>query len=283
MVSAFLLSRPEPIVLVYHNITPAEYFTGLDDTFAELLALGRFELEELRHRVRLAIADSNFNAAELEAIGYEDVRVIPPVVDPYRLVRTEPDRGMLHHVDRTFDGPIALFVGQLLPHKRPDLLVETLHVATTYLGRAAFLVLAGHNRFARYAGAISAQIRELNLPTAHVVGSLDDARLAAMFRRARVFMTMSEHEGFCVPLLEAMAFGVPIVARACTAIPETVGEAGVLLPRSAGAELAAEAMMAVLDDQDLSTGLVGAGHRRLNEIIAVDARFSLLEAIESVA
>ena len=90
-VSAFLLSRPEPIVLVYHNITPAKYFDGIDDTFAELLVLGRLELESIRHRVTLAIADSHFNAAELEAIGYDDVRVIRPVVDPFRLVRTEPD------------------------------------------------------------------------------------------------------------------------------------------------------------------------------------------------
>lgn len=283
MVSAFLLSRPEPIVLVYHNITPPEYFKGLDDTFAELLELGRLELEELRHRVRLAIADSHFNAAELEAIGYEDVRVIPPVVDPYRLVRTEPDKGMLHHVDRTFDAPIALFVGQLLPHKRPDLLVETLHVANTYLGLRVFLVLAGHNRFVRYAGAVSAQIRELNLPTAHVVGSLDDPRLAAMFTRARVFITMSEHEGFCVPLLEAMAFGVPIIARACTAIPETLGEAGMLIPSNAGPKLAAEALLAVAEDQDLHADLAAAGHRRLNEITANDPTYALLEAIESVA
>ena len=99
-VSAFLLSRPEPIVLVYHNITPAKYFEGIDDTFAELLVLGRLELESIRHRVTLAIADSHFNAAELEAIGYEDVRVIPPVVDPFRLVRTEPDAATLEPLRR---------------------------------------------------------------------------------------------------------------------------------------------------------------------------------------
>ena len=90
-VEAFLRSRHEPIVLVYHNITPAKYFEGLDDTFAELLVLGRAELESMRPRVARAIAASHFNAAELEAIGYEDVRVIPPVVDPSRLVRTTPD------------------------------------------------------------------------------------------------------------------------------------------------------------------------------------------------
>ena len=81
-VSAFLLSRTEPIVLVYHNITPSKYFEGLDSRFAELLMLGRVELEQLRPRVVMPIAASRFNAAELEAIGYRDVRVIPPVVEP---------------------------------------------------------------------------------------------------------------------------------------------------------------------------------------------------------
>ena len=204
--------------------------------------LGRLELESIRHRVVFAVAASRFNAAELEAIGYHDVRVIPPVVKPFRLLRTEPDPEMLHLLDREFEDPLLLFVGQLLPHKRPDLLVKAMHVAATYLGTQAVLLLVGQNRFARYADAVSAQVRELNLPQVHVVGSIDDARLAAMFRRATAFVTVSEHEGFCVPLLESLAFDVPVVARACAAIPETVGDAGLLLPAWAGAELVAGAI-----------------------------------------
>ena len=130
-VASFLLARPEPIVLVYHNITPAKYFVGIDETFAELLVLGRHELDAIRHRVVLAIADSQFNAAELEAIGYEDVRVIPPVVDPFRLLRTVPDAADAQAPRaRRSSGPILLFVGQLLPHKRPDLLVKAMHIAS---------------------------------------------------------------------------------------------------------------------------------------------------------
>ncbi|MGO9874417.1 MAG: glycosyltransferase [Acidimicrobiia bacterium] len=281
-VSAFLLSRPEPIVLVYHNITPAKYFEGIDDTFAELLVLGRLELEAIRHRVVLAVAASHFNAAELEAIGYEDVRVIPPVVNPFRLVRTEPDPEMLNLLDREFHEPILLFVGQLLPHKRPDLLVKAMHVATTYFGTQAVLLLVGQNRFARYADALSAQVRELNLPRVHVVGSIDDARLAAMFRRAIAFVTVSEHEGFCVPLVESLAFDVPVVARACAAIPETVGDAGLLLPAWAGAELVAGAIDRIVSDADLRRELIARGRRRLRELTEVDASVAMLEAIGEI-
>ena len=281
-VSAFLLSRSEPIVLVYHNITPASYFDGIDDTFAELLVLGRLELETIRHRVTLAIADSHFNAAELEAIGYQDVRVIPPVVDPFRLVHTEPDAATVNHLDVAFEGPLLLFVGQLLPHKRPDLLVKAMHVAATYFGLEARLLLVGQNRFARYADAVSAQIRELNLLHVHVVGSVDDARLAAMFRRAIGFVTVSEHEGFCVPLLEAMAFDVPVLARACAAIPETVGDAGLLIPEWSGVELIAEAISRIVDDARLRRELVVRGRRRLSELTEHDASVSMLEAIGEV-
>ena len=282
MVAAFLRSRHEPIVLVYHNITPAKYFAELDETFAELLVLGRDELEFIRPRVVRAITDSQFNATELEAIGYEDVRVIPPVVDPLRLVRTTPDPVTTKDLEQSFRDPVLLFVGQLLPHKRPDLLVESMHVAATYFGLRATLMLVGQNRFARYADAISAQVRELNLPQVHVVGLVDDAQLAAMFRRAAAFVTVSEHEGFCVPLLEAMAFDVPVIARACAAIPETVGDGGLLLPAWAGAELIAEAIVRVVDDTALRADLIARGRRRLGELTAPDASVAMLETIAEV-
>jgi glycosyltransferase involved in cell wall biosynthesis len=281
-VSAFLQSRTEPIVLVYHNITPAKYFEGLDPTFAELLVLGRYELEQLRPRVVLTIAASHFNAAELEAIGYRDVRVIPPVVNPYRLARTLPDGPTLTYLDREFKEPFLLFVGQILPHKRPDLLVKAMHTASTYLGLQARLLLVGQNRFAPYADAITAQVRELNLDQVHIIGAVPDARLVAMFRRATAFVTVSEHEGFCVPLLEALAFDVPVLARACAAIPETLGDGGFLLPERVTAELIAEAIDCIVRDTALRRDLVARGRRRLRELTEVDASLAMVEAIGEV-
>jgi glycosyltransferase involved in cell wall biosynthesis len=281
-VSAFLMSRTEPIVLVYHNITPAKYFEKLDSTFADLLVLGRIELEQLLPRVVMPIAASRFNAAELEAIGYDDVRVIPPVVNPYRLAQTPPDAGTLTYLDREFHEPFLLFVGQLLPHKRPDLLVKAMHVASTYLGVQARLLLVGQDHFAPYADAIVAQVRELNLDQVHIIGQVGDARLAAMFRRAIAFITVSEHEGFCVPLLEALAFDVPVIARACAAIPETLGGAGLLLPEMLTAELVAEAIDRIVVDDYLRRELVERGRCRLAEITQVDASVEMLRAIGEV-
>ena len=156
--SAFLLSRPEPIVLVYHNITPAKYFEGIDDTFAELLVLGRYELEvdpaprRARDR-RLAVQRGRARGDRLRRRARDPAggRPVPP------RAHACPTRRRSSTSIATFDGPMLLFVGQLLPHKRPDLLVKAMHVAATYLGVEARLLLVGQNRFARYADAVSAR------------------------------------------------------------------------------------------------------------------------------
>jgi glycosyltransferase involved in cell wall biosynthesis len=281
--SAFLLSRREPVVLVYHNITPARFFEPWDDEYAELLELGRRELVDLRPRVVLAIAASQFNADELDELGYDDVRVIPPVIDPFRLQRVEPDPLMANHLETVIDAPFALSIGQMLPHKRIDLLVQSLHVASTYLGVPLLLMLVGHTRFEPYARAIRQQIRELNLGRVHVVGGIADSQLVAMLQRASAFVTVSEHEGFCVPLLEAMAFDVPVVARAHAAIPETLRDAGLLLPAQAGPVLIAEALCEVWRNAGVRDALVTRGRARLEQFDANRTRAELVSALAEVA
>ncbi|MGH9283015.1 MAG: glycosyltransferase, partial [Acidimicrobiales bacterium] len=262
-VAAFLAGRPERIVLVYHNISPAGAFRPYDPAFATRLEAGRRELVALRPKVALALADSAFNAADLEALGYAGVRVSPLVVDAAALTRIAPDPGTAHHLEAAVEGPVLLYVGQLLPHKRPDLLVQAHHVLTTYLQPEVNLVLVGPGRLPRYARAVQHLVHELSLPGAWIAGRVSTAALAAFYRRADVFVTASEHEGFCVPVLESMAFGRPVLARAAGAIPETAGDAGLLLPAGAGPSLLAEAMAALLDDDRLRAGLVERGRQRL--------------------
>ena len=148
----------------------------------------------------------------------------------------EPERRRCSTPRPSFRRPALLFVGQLLPHKRPDLPRED-DACRGDVSRVASDAHARRpERFARYAdGRSREQVRELNLPQVHVVGSVDDARSRGDVPLAPTsFVTVSEHEGFCVPLVEAMAFDVPIVARACAAIPETVGDGALLLPPWAG-------------------------------------------------
>ena len=277
----FLVSRSEPLVLVYHNVTPGRYFERYDPVFADLLALGRREVERLQPRVICAMADSRYNAIELEEMGYRDVRVVPPVVNLRRLSKVKPRASTIAHLE-SLDAPILLSVGQLMPHKRPDFLVQMMHIAETYLGMRGYLMLVGHQRLERYARAIREQVQELSLDGVHVVGAVDEADLVAMYRSADAVVTASEHEGFCLPLLEAMTFGKPIIARACAAIPETVGDGAILLPPDQGPSLFAEAVIELLTSEPLQQELVAGGRRRLAELEHCPPDVAVVEALLEV-
>jgi L-malate glycosyltransferase len=280
-VHEFLAARDEPLVLVYHNVTPGEYFEPYDPVFAELLSLGRREVAGLRTRVLCALADSLYNARELEAMGYRDVRVVPPVVNLRRLSKVAPRESTMRHM-AALERPILLSVGQLMPHKRPDFLVQMMHVAETYLSMDGLLMLVGHQRLERYTRAIREQVLQLNLVGVHVVGAVDDADLAAMYRSADVVVTASEHEGFCIPLVEAMTFEKPIIARACAAIPETVGDGALLLPAEQGPVFFAEAVTELLSNVPLQDALVAGGRSRLAELEDRPPDAALVEALLEV-
>jgi glycosyltransferase involved in cell wall biosynthesis len=280
-VYSFISERPERIVLVYHNISPSKPFLPYDPEFAGLLEAGRQELAALKGRVVLALADSQYNADELLSLGYRDVRVSRLIIDIDRMRAIEPDPQVTAWLDE-IEGPVLLFVGQILPHKRPDLLLKAFHVLVTYLRPEAHLLLVGTNRLPAYAHALEEFRRELNLGAASFRGSLGDAAWAAHYRRADAFVTASEHEGFLVPVVESMAFDVPLVARSHAAIPETVGDAGILLPPDDDPVLMAEAIAEVLENGALRAELVRRGHERLDAFHPEKARAEVLEHLLSV-
>jgi glycosyltransferase involved in cell wall biosynthesis len=255
---------PERLVVNYHNVSPAEAFRPYDPDFAGRLEAGREEVAALAGRAVLALANSAYSAAELTAMGYASVRVAPLLPDWQRLVSASVPADVQHRVDTFADGPVVLFVGQLLPHKRPDFLVHTVHVLTTYLRGDARLVLVGAARLPGYERILRTAVAELNLGRyVELTGGVTDAELAAWYRRADVFFSASEHEGLGVPLVEAMAFDVPVVARDRAAVPETVGDAALMLPGSGSCVLAAEALHRVLEDESLRAGMIERGRARL--------------------
>lgn len=262
-VTRWLEGRPERLAIYYHNVSPASAYDAYDPRFAELLRHGRAQLVPLLRRAELVLAASRYNATELERLGGKDVRVSPLVYDPGRLRHVEPHGPTAHHLAASVEGPVVLFVGQLLPHKRPDLLIAAYHVLTTYLRPEAHLIMVGAGRLPGYTRALHAVIEENNLRGAWITGHVTDEELAAFYRRADVFVTASEHEGFCAPLLEAMAFDVPVVARAFAAIPDTVGDAALLLDPDDGAAVLAEAVSETLGNAALAETLVQRGRLRV--------------------
>lgn len=275
-VTRFLHERPERLAVLYHNMSPAEPFLPYDPGFAARLAEGRRELASLVPRVSRALAVSAFNATDLTGLGYRDVGVAPLIVDLNPLLTAVPHAETVEWQSEV-PGPVLLFVGQLLPHKQPDALLRAYHALVTYLLPEAHLFLIGAPRLPRYKECLQLFIQELNLTRCGIIKSpVSIEELAAYYRRADGFVTLSGHEGFCVPLLEAMAFGKPILARAAAGVPDTLGGAGLLIGPDDGTLVAAEAMYEILTNTALRDDLVARGKRRLADFRPERAREILL-------
>src|SRR6476620_790941 len=216
-------------VLQYHNITPAAFFAPYDAGLFRLAALGRQELRSLVGHVDLALGDSEFNRQELQQLGFAPTGVMPIAVDTERIT-SAPRRPALDKI--LGDGLInILFVGRIVPNKRIEDHIRLAEMYKRYVDSYYRFIFVGRNdAVPRYYAQVRALIAELQmLPDRFwFTGPVPDEDLAAFYRWADVYVSLSEHEGFCVPLVEAMAAGVPILAYAAGAVPETLGGAGML-------------------------------------------------------
>lgn len=264
----WLLDRPGPFGIYYHNITPSEFFEGLSHDHARLTAQGREELARLVPAAGLIITNSAFTASEVEALGGEVDAIQPPVTTARRLADI-PDDAHLAKDLRNREIPDLIYIGQSAPHKRPQELVFAHHLMVTHIGTDATLTLAGAAPVPAYQEVVSRTIELLALHRCKPLGMVSDVELATRLRHARAMVTMSLHEGFCVPVVEAMACGVPVIACDAGAIGETAGGAALLLPPDASPALVAEAMHTIVTDDALAAELRRLGLARAAEMEAL--------------
>ena len=250
-------------VLQYHNITPARFFAPYDAQLFRLAALGRRELTTLAGRVDLALGDSDFNRQELEALGFRPTGVMPIAIDTARITEAPP-RPALEAI--LSDGLVnILFVGRIAPNKRIE---DHLRLAEHYKRYVdayyRFIFVGRTDAVPRYYRTLRALIAEYRmLPDRFwFTGPVPDEDLACYYRWAHAYVSLSEHEGFCVPLLEAMAADVPVLAYAAGAVPETLGGAGLLFsPKDL--EFAAELLGLLIYDEKLRDSVLAGQRRRL--------------------
>jgi glycosyltransferase involved in cell wall biosynthesis len=217
---------PSRMMLVYHNITPPEYFLGVHDQLVRQCYHGRRELLPYRSRCELAVGDSAFNRAELEALGFPRTAVLPVVPD-FSHLDVRPDGRVLDAYDDEWTN--ILFVGRLVPNKRPDNLLRIVHAYRELYGRKTRLILAGsYGGFETYLAQLQMLAASLGVRDVEIVGHVTNEELTAFYDVADVFLSASEHEGFCVPIVEAFHKRVPVVALAATAVPLTMDGGGVL-------------------------------------------------------
>jgi len=270
---------PDRLVVIYHNITPARFFLGFHPHLAGLCYHGRRELRSFVPRTELALGDSEFNRRELEEEGFKRTGVLPIVLDLERYRRpSSPVIRALYGDGRTN----LLFVGRIIPNKRIDDLIRVFAVYQRYHDPRSRLLLVGdHRGHERYFDRLQEMVRELRLQEVVFTGQVDDDDLLAYYSVASLFLCLSEHEGFCVPLQEAMSFGIPVIAYDAGAVKETLHGGGILLKDKRPEEVA-ELVRSVLTDASLRQAVLSAQERAVQELRATDFSALLRERLGPV-
>jgi glycosyltransferase involved in cell wall biosynthesis len=263
--TAFAL--PCRMMLIYHNITPPEYFLGVHDQLVRQCYHGRRELLPYRSRCELALGDSEFNRLELERVGFPRTAVLPVVPD-FSHLDTTPDVRVFDAYDDEWTN--ILFVGRVIPNKRPDNLIRYAHAYKTLYNRKTRLILAGaYGGFESYLAQLHKLIADLRLDDVHILGQVSNEELTALYDVADIFLCASEHEGFCVPLMEAFHKRVPVLAYAATAVPATMDGGGVLYDTTDPRRVAA-LIHAVLSSDARSDAILESQDAALGRLLAQD-------------
>lgn len=274
--SAALRKERARRVLLHHNVTPPEFFLGYDSELVRICTLGRAQLAELRQYVELGLADSEFNRRELEAAGFPRTGLLPIYLD-FSRYRQKPSR-VLARVLRDGRNNL-LFVGRVSPNKRHEDLIRLASYWKRFISPDVRLLLVGKlPRRLGYFDALQAMLYEEGFTPAEVVftGHVDHDDLLACYAAADVFVSMSEHEGFGVPLVEAMLLDVPVLAYRAAAVPDTLGTAGVQFREKRIPELA-ELAHQLANHAQLRRDVL-AGQRRRLQAFAPETVEALLKA-----
>jgi len=216
-------------VLQYHNVTPAHFFAGYDAAIYRLAMLGREDLKSLVGHTDMALGDSEYNRQELEGLGFTNTGVFPIAVDTERITHA-PRRPALEAVLNEEGWMNFLFVGRIVPNKKIEDHIKLAEHYKRYVDEQYRFVFVGKtDATPTYYAAIRALLERYRMPQGRFIftGPVPDEDLATYYRTASVYISLSEHEGFCVPLLEAMAADVPVLAYSTAAVPDTLGGAGI--------------------------------------------------------
>lgn len=275
--SRVAFALPNRMALVYHNITPPEFFVDVHPLLVQLCYLGRRELGAYATRVELALGDSEFNRAELEALGFPDTAVLPVVPDFSHLAGPA---NLMQAGAFDDDWVNVLFVGRMIPNKRIEDVVRAFHAYKRWFNpRSRLLLVGSHGGFERYLAMLHDFIARLGAADVHVLGHVSNEELTAYYEIADVFLCASEHEGFCVPLMEAFHMGVPVLAYAATAVPATMDGGGILYHRKDPIEVAA-LIDAVIADAALRDRVRASQDAALDRLLGRDFGGLLLGYVE---
>lgn len=275
--SRIAFALPDRMMLIYHNITPPEYFIGVHPLLVHLCQGGRRELTAYIKRCVLAVGDSEFNRQELEAAGFPATDVLP-VVPSFHHLLGQPDGRLAAGWDNEWVN--ILFVGRVIPNKKIEEVIRAFAAYKTHHNARSRLLLVGsYAGFEPYFAMLQQFIATLGVPDVHFIGHISNEELVAFYDIADLFLCASEHEGFCVPIMEAFYKRIPVVAYAAAAVPATLDGAGVLYDTKDPWHIA-RLMHEVIADDELSDLILASQDAALERLRHKDFAGTLMGFVD---
>lgn len=257
----FVKSLPDKKIMVYHNITPSEFFNGINSDYERLTKAGRIELASIRGIIDIALGDSEYNRKELNSLGYRYTGVLPIAMD-FSKYDVPADANIIKEYDDDYTN--ILFVGRVSPNKKFEDVIKSFYYYKKYINQRSRLFLVGSSvGMDKYVDYLKLLVDKLEINDIHFIGHIKFEELMAYYKLADVFLCMSEHEGFCVPLVECMYLKVPIIAYNSTAIPYTLGGSGILVYDKNYKEIA-ELINLVVEDKNIRESVIKSQSIRLD-------------------
>lgn len=250
-------------IVVYHNITPPKFFEQNDEFIKGINEWGLEGVKFLSDKVDYCLADSEFNKQDLKDLNYKcDIDVLP-IVMPFEDYKKKPDKDVVKKYSDGYTN--IIFTGRIAPNKKQEDIIAAFYYYKKYCNAKARLILAGSYKDTDlYYLRLKKYIDEIGVEDVIFTGHIKFEEILAFYKIADAFVCMSEHEGFCVPLVEAMLFEVPIIAYNTTAIPGTLSGSGFLIDDK-DPVFVAKCIEKVISDKELTSSLIKKQNERLED------------------
>lgn len=252
-------------IMRYHNVTPPSFFRTYSNASEQLCVEGYQGMQHLSDKLDFCIADSDYNKQDLINMGYTCPIEVCPILIPFSDYETPPSQSVLkRYSDDGFTN--LVFVGRVAPNKKHENIIRAFYCYHKFFDPKSRLFLVGsYGEGERYYQRLYDYVQALGIADSVIfTGHIKFNEILAYYKIADVFLCMSEHEGFCVPLVEAMYFGVPIVAYNTSAIPDTLGGSGVLLDTNEPVAVA-EAIEKVVKEKEYRDSIIQEQKNRLRD------------------
>lgn len=263
-------------IMMYHNITPPKFFAPYDREAAQGMSEGLRDVMDVRPYVDSCVAMSEYNKRDLIEMGYpeEKIWVMPSYLIPFEDYSRRPDPNILSQYSDGWTN--ILFVGRIAPNKKQEDVIRGFAWYKKQLNPNSRLILVGSEFTPTYSQALRSYVQRIGVQDVVFTGHISFEAIIAFYRSAHVFLCMSEHEGFCIPLVEAMYFHVPIIAYQEAAVPDTLGGSGILVDTKSPVVIG-HMIDQLVTDQVLRAAVLERQNARLAELASYQSADDFLQ------